>query len=196
MAHIHFIFNATFYTSFHIALFLAVWLEAVWLEDKAVWLDSPGNGYMKFQENGADPKFNLKGDKTWRHVALQFDQVSDVIRFFLDGFLVSTVAASVPISSADCTPTGEGASHSNKVALGHSHPGYTYGRTVELFDLRMYVHDSLGNGVGVGGEGVTRGGIALGEADFLKIAKEDTNRVDTVGTGRMNANMQVARIRL
>lgn len=59
-----------------------------------------------------------------RHIAVQFDHKSDVIRIFLDGTLLSVVPAVKPISSVDVPSEGR----MKKLALGHSHPGYTYGR--------------------------------------------------------------------
>ena len=105
-----------------------------------------------------------------RHIALQFDDVSNDIRVFLDGSLVASTDAVKPIADVDISPApgaaaaggGGGAPQkTTKLALGHSHPGYTYGREVEVYDLRLYV----------GSRGVVSeadiAGMAAGEAAAL-----------------------------
>lgn len=55
---------------------------SLWVEDGAVWYDNPQGEthkyeYIYFSSLGMSPKFYWQGDVTWRHVALQFDEVTD-----------------------------------------------------------------------------------------------------------------------
>ena len=37
----------------------------LWLENSAAWLDSPGTGYVKFNDVGIESKYWLNGEGTW-----------------------------------------------------------------------------------------------------------------------------------
>ena len=112
---------------------------SVWLENNALWFDNlkgnPKYQYPKFEDEGLNAKYKFHGDKTWRHMAFVWDERADEIRFYLDGSKVLQKRWGSAVTSADCNGIGK------RVAIGHSHPGYTYGGEVELSDLRMYVHN-------------------------------------------------------
>ena len=78
--------------------------------------------------------FHLKNDDVWRFIGFTLDEVSDTARFWLDGSLVWEGPWGSSVTGADC------AGSDKLVALGHQHPGWTYGAEVEIHDFRMYVH--------------------------------------------------------
>ena len=64
------------------------WCWTVWLEDEAIWFDAGGGGYSYFEKDMGMPlRFHITGDRFWRHMALQLDEVEDKLRFYLDGTL-------------------------------------------------------------------------------------------------------------
>ena len=63
--------------------------------------------YWYFEDYGIVPKYHLKGDKMWRHVAFQFDEDTDMMRFFLDGALAMEGPSLVPVSEVDIDETKE-----------------------------------------------------------------------------------------
>ena len=87
-------------------------------------------------------------------MALQFDENSDMLRYYMDGTLVFAVAWGASVKRVDCIGPGK------RWSLGHSHPGYTYGAPVETADMRFYHH---GIGPGKGGP--------LTAAEVLKLAR-------------------------
>lgn len=111
----------------------------VWLENNAIWWDNlkgtPKYQYPKYDDEGMAAKYKYSGDKIWRHLAFQWDETDDRVRFFIDGTLAIDKPWGSSVSNADCAGPGK------RIAFGHSHPGYTYGATVEVFDFRMYVHN-------------------------------------------------------
>ena len=48
-----------------------------------------------------ESKFFLQGDKIWRHLAFQFNEDDDMIRFFVDGSLLMEGLSLVPVSEID-----------------------------------------------------------------------------------------------
>ena len=48
-----------------------------------------------------ESKFFLQGDKIWRHLAFQFNEDDDMIRFFVDGSLLMEGPSLVPVSEID-----------------------------------------------------------------------------------------------
>jgi len=113
------------------------WCWTLWIENEGIWTDGHANsGYMYFDDHDVSDKFKPQDDRTWRHIAYQFDEIDDVTRFFLDGVMVYETAYGKPVSQADCVNTG-----GKRWSLGHSHPGYTYGQEVEVADMRMYHHN-------------------------------------------------------
>lgn len=131
------------------------WCWTLWIENEGIWTDGHANsGYLYFDDHGVGDTFKPQDDFTWRHIAYQFDEVDDVTRFFLDGDLVYSHPYGKPVSQADCVGAGK------RWTLGHSHPGYTYGREVEVADMRMYPH--------AGGAG------KMTQAQILSIATANT----------------------
>ena len=59
-------------------------------------------------------------------MAYVWDEQVDEIRFYLDGRRVLQKSWGSAVADADCNGVGK------RVAIGHSHPGYTYGGEVEL----------------------------------------------------------------
>jgi hypothetical protein len=111
---------------------------SLWLENGAIWFDNPLGSptfqYPKFSESGVSEDFHLKNDDVWRFIGFTLDEVSDTARFWLDGSLVWEGPWGSSVTGADC------AGSDKLVALGHQHPGWTYGAEVEIHDFRMYVH--------------------------------------------------------
>lgn len=112
------------------------WCWTAWIENEAFWQDAgPYAGYVYFsntKENNkkkqkypdmslnnlnVDAKFKPNGDKMWRHFILQFDEVNDKLRLFLDGTMVFEMNLGAAVSEVDCAGTGK------RWTLGHSHPG-------------------------------------------------------------------------
>ena len=85
-----------------------------------------------------EDEFFFRSDRTWRHVVLQFDELTDRVKFYLDGVLVVSHPFDSSVRHADCT------GNDRMLAIGHSAPGYTYGKEVEIYDLRMYRHGDEG----------------------------------------------------
>jgi hypothetical protein len=85
-------------------------------------------GEPKFQypRNFLESKFNLNGASTWRHIAMVMDQLTDKVRWYLDGVLAWEGPWGSAVAEADCgcvLPDGS----DRFVTLGRSEPGYTYG---------------------------------------------------------------------
>jgi len=133
---------------------------SIWLENDALWFDNlkgtPKYQYPKFSDEGLASKYKFRGDKIWRHMAFVWDELSDEIRFYLDGTLVLQKPWGSAVANADCNGVGK------RVAIGHSHPGYTYGAEVEIADLRMYVHN------------LEQPAAPLSDEDIFKIATANT----------------------
>ena len=132
----------------------------LWIENDAIWTDGhANNGYIYFADLNVDDKYKPKDDIVWRHIAYQFDEVDDVTRFFLDGAMLYEKQYGKPVVQADC------AGPNTKWSLGHLHPGYQYGREVEVADMRMY-HHSQPNSAG-----------KLTSAQILQLATGDTTSI-------------------
>jgi hypothetical protein len=91
---------------------------------------TPKYQYPKFSDEGLQEKYKFRGDKYWRHLSFTWDEVDDTVRFYVDGTLVTQTPWGSAVTGADCNGAGK------RVSFGHSHPGYTYGGEVEIYDLR------------------------------------------------------------
>jgi len=76
----------------------------------------------------------------WRHIAWQFDVQDNWMRYFLDGELAyQEQAKGFDFRQLDCNPDTGGPAR--VVAVGHRFPGWTFGLTSDLSDVRMYTGD-------------------------------------------------------
>lgn len=117
------------------------WCWTAWFENEAFWNDvSPNSGYEYFDDHGVVDKFKLEGQIVWRHMSLQFDEITDMFRLYMDGTLVFEDPWGGPVSAVDCVGKGK------KWSLGHAHPGYNLGAEVEFADLRLYHHGTRASG--------------------------------------------------
>lgn len=108
---------------------------SLWTEDNGIWFDNLlGTPRFQYPKNIVADKFKLQ-ENAWRHLAMVFDETSDMVRWYMDGELAVTLPWGSAVSNADCAPGPD-----NFVTLGRNYPGYTYGAEVELYDLRLYVH--------------------------------------------------------
>ena len=116
---------------------------AIWVENDAIWLDQPGNGYYVFQDFGIISRYRLSGDRIWRHMALQFNEDQDSIVFFIDGVEAFTeYSPTSPVREVDKATAG---GFDTAMMLGHGDPGYSESLpNFELADLRIYVHGAQG----------------------------------------------------
>jgi len=78
---------------------------SLWVEDGAIWYDNPKGRtrkfeYLYFKDLGVSELQYLRGDKVWRHVALQFDETSDELRLYIDGTLLLATSWDSPIRYA------------------------------------------------------------------------------------------------
>lgn len=79
------------------------------------------------------PENALSGD-AWRHVAWVLDEVTDEVRYYIDGMLAYRAHWGSAVAQTECS-TGA-------IALGHAAPGYAFGSEFEVHDVRLYVHTS------------------------------------------------------
>jgi hypothetical protein len=94
-----------------IKLFQFGW-GAVYIQDNACYIEvnvegeEEGTGdYWYFEDFGIPSKFHLKDDKIWRHIAIQFDEDAEMMRFFLDGALAMEGPSLTPVSEMDFEET-------------------------------------------------------------------------------------------
>eukprot|EP00281_Chroomonas_sp_CCMP1168_P016014 CAMPEP_0206220982 /NCGR_PEP_ID=MMETSP0047_2-20121206/5167_1 /ASSEMBLY_ACC=CAM_ASM_000192 /TAXON_ID=195065 /ORGANISM="Chroomonas mesostigmatica_cf, Strain CCMP1168" /LENGTH=1725 /DNA_ID=CAMNT_0053643677 /DNA_START=282 /DNA_END=5460 /DNA_ORIENTATION=+ len=112
-----------------------------WIETDGIFGDNVhGTPHTSiYNTSFVEDKYKWNSDKVWRHMAVQFDETSDLVHFFLDGTLAVSVPWNSPVTGADCPNAPDKA-----IAFGHELPGYTYGQPVEVFDVRQYVHGARG----------------------------------------------------
>ena len=68
------------------------------------------------------PRFRVKGDRAWRHMALQFDEISNKMNFFLDGVLA--ISDDSPLKEMRETDQVTPGGFDTALLLGHADPGY------------------------------------------------------------------------
>jgi len=130
----------------------------VWLETVALWFENAlGTPSFQYPQNFVDQKFQLNDDFNWRHMALVFDETTDIVKFYMDGKFVVDGPWGSAVTGADCNGP-------NKfMALGRYGPfDYTYGADVDIYDFRQYIHTSG----------------PLTDADILAIATAPTPELD------------------
>jgi hypothetical protein len=81
-----------------------------YIQDNACYIEVDVDGvlqgdYWYFEKFGIPSKFHLKGDKFWRHIAFQFDEDAERMRFFLDGALAMEGPSPAPVSKMDLKET-------------------------------------------------------------------------------------------
>ena len=82
----------------------------IYIQDNACYIEvkvegEPQGEYWYFEKFGILSKFHLKGDKVWRHIAFQFDEDAEMMRFFLDGALAMEGPSLTPVSEMDFEET-------------------------------------------------------------------------------------------
>jgi hypothetical protein len=82
----------------------------IYIQDNACYIEvkvegEPQGEYWYFEKFGILSKFHLKGDKVWRHIAFQFDEDAEMMRFFLDGTLAMEGPSLAAVSEMDLEET-------------------------------------------------------------------------------------------
>jgi hypothetical protein len=120
------------------------WGDSVWdvrLKESAIYVGMPAPPPWNYSPlsaaSGLREKHYITGDKQWRHLALQLDELTDQIKFFLDGALVHAGPSWKPIRTADWH-----APH-RRMAVGHYGDNMIGGPT-SIADLRFYRHAETG----------------------------------------------------
>eukprot|EP00282_Hemiselmis_andersenii_P039355 CAMPEP_0169429860 /NCGR_PEP_ID=MMETSP1042-20121227/2089_1 /TAXON_ID=464988 /ORGANISM="Hemiselmis andersenii, Strain CCMP1180" /LENGTH=1492 /DNA_ID=CAMNT_0009540133 /DNA_START=27 /DNA_END=4505 /DNA_ORIENTATION=+ len=97
-----------------------------------------GIGWVDFLDY-SEKRFLPEGDKIWRHLAHQWNEETNELKYFQDGVLMGSKTF-VPNADFTCPNLAE----QEKISLGFRNPGWTWGWEAEVFDLRMYVHKGGG----------------------------------------------------
>lgn len=82
----------------------------IYIHDHACYIEvkvegEPQGDYWYFEKFGIPSKFRLRGDKIWRHIAFQFDEDAEMMRFYLDGTLAMEGPSLAPVSEMDLEET-------------------------------------------------------------------------------------------
>ncbi|KAJ1481275.1 hypothetical protein T484DRAFT_1899711 [Baffinella frigidus] len=88
----------------------------LWMEDNGIYWQTGSTWDYPRGPSFVEKKYQWTGEKTWRHVAWQLDEISNHINV----------------------------SESKIATLGHTTPGWRYGAEAEISDVRMYVHGAAG----------------------------------------------------
>uniref|UniRef100_A0A7S0W9M5 Polycystin cation channel PKD1/PKD2 domain-containing protein n=1 Tax=Hemiselmis tepida TaxID=464990 RepID=A0A7S0W9M5_9CRYP len=113
---------------------------SAWLETDGIYWDTPGGtptfGYPlnEHLNPSYSQKFKLTSD-TWRHVTFVYNEDTDDLEYYLDGVLTYKSYWGKSVKEMDCGPVN--------VSIGYRWPGYTYGASVEFYDMRMYIGSPL-----------------------------------------------------
>lgn len=109
----------------------------VWLETDGIWVEN-GHPQAKpthqYPLNFMDDRHKWRGEETWRHVAMTFDDFDDKVYLYMDGVEAWSGAFGSNVGGADCHSTWK------TLALGHATPGWRYGAEFDIYDMRMYKH--------------------------------------------------------
>ena len=104
----------------------------LYIHEDGIW--GPGQGYWYFKDYGMSETFRLQGNKIWRHLGFQFDEVSNRVRFFIDGQLV--------IDEKPKSSWGHVKYWGSKTTLFDS-SNCCFG-AISMADFRLYVHSLQG----------------------------------------------------